>query len=538
MTTSPLSHRAGGRRLARKAPWAAATAIAISCGFALPAAAAAGRPVVHPRAATAAHSTPSLALHPGGAVSAPAPSRAERAAEAVLRDQTQASLLAQRTHKGVVVTAATDTGTLLTANPNGSFTLTQTSEPVRVSQHGVWVPVNPDLVRGSHGMLQPRATATGIAFSAGGSGPMVTMTSGSDRLSFTFPYALPRPAVNGPDATYRNVLPGVDLELTANASGFSEMLIVRTRAAAASSALHALHLRIRSAGVTLSDSADGGAQAVSKAGATVFHTDTAAMWDSAGTPMTTARTPPAPSAAASAASGPSEASHIARVGVRISATTETLIPNSTLLSSPRTALPIYIDPAWSGNPSQLKWARISSNGWNIYNSTSTASSDHPRSGFDDWPGGASEVARTYYQMDTGGSTGTTGFLGAHVTSSTLSVVNNWSADSASTNCEIYLTNGISTWNSTGLNWSRKPAEKTYQDDAGSYESGSTVHPGTLTFTVTNAAQAAVSGNWGNITYELRSNSETSNLYWKQYASGGGPRCPRPTGATRTSSTTK
>lgn len=519
MTSSPISQPGGGRRrrLARKAPWAAIAAIAMSCGFALPAAAAAGTAAGQTGAVTAAHATARLATQPGGVVGAPAPSRAERAAEAALHDQTLASLQAQRTHKPVVVTSATNTGTLLTANPNGSFTLTQTSEPVRVRQHGVWVPINPDLVRGADGVLRARATTTGVAFSAGGSGPMVTMTSGADRLSFTFPYVLPRPAVSGPNATYRNVLPGVDLKLTANAGGFSELLIVRTRAAAASRALHALHLRIRSAGVTLAGSSDGGAQAIDKAGRTVFHTDTAAMWDSAGIPMTTARTSPA----ASAASGPSQVSHMARVGVRISATTETLIPNSTLLDSPRTALPIYIDPAWSGNPSQLKWARISSNGWNIYNSTSTAGSDHPRSGYDAWPGGASEVARTYYQMDTGGSTGTSGFLGSHVSSSTLYVVNYWAADSSSTNCEIYDTNGISSWTSSGLNWSNKPAVKNYQDEAGSYESGGTVHPGTLTFTVTNAAQAAVAGNWGSITYELRSNSETNNLYWKQYASGGG-----------------
>lgn len=421
----------------------------------------------------------------------------------------------------MVVSAETNTGTLVTANPNGSFTLTETSEPVRVKQHGAWVPVNADLVRGADGSLHAAATATGVSFSAGGVGPMVTMTSGADRLSFTFPYALPRPAVSGPNATYRSVLPGVDLELTANASGFSELLIVRTHAAAISPALRALRLGVRSAGVRLSGTPDGGAQAVGKSGDVVFHTDTATMWDSAAPPVTGAKPSTAvPPAARSGASGPGP---LARVGVRVNAAAETLIPDSALLDSPRATFPIYIDPAWSGNPSQLHWARISSNGWNIYDSTSTGSADHPRSGYDDWPGGAAEVARTFYQMNTGGDTGTSGIGDAHVTAASMYVVNNWSAYSASTDCDLYDTSQPKSngWNSTDLNWSSQPGLGTLQSKAGSYESGGTVHPGTLQFNILNAAQAASNGDWANITFELKSDSETDADYWKQYASGGG-----------------
>ncbi len=279
-------------RRAIQAVFVTSSAIALSLGLAVPAGAAAAttggqrpapsrssEPAALPRAGAL------VARHPGGAVAGPRASRSQLAAQAVLASERAASLRARATRKSVVVPAETNTGTLVTANPNGSFTLTETSEPVRVKQHGVWVPINPDLVREPDGQLQAAATATGVAFSGGGTGPMVTMTSGADRLSFTFPYSLPRPAVSGPNATYHNALPGVDLELTANASGFSEMLIVRTRAAARGSRLRSLRLRVSSAGVKLSDTPDGGAQAVSKTGATVFHADTAAMWDSAGIPM-------------------------------------------------------------------------------------------------------------------------------------------------------------------------------------------------------------------------------------------------------------
>jgi hypothetical protein len=503
----------------------ASAAVILCTGLLLPNASASAALQSHSVVTHAAGSAVGTAAanHAGRAVTGRAPTATQLAAQTATTAETEASLQAQRTGGKVVVTAETGTGTLLTANPNGSFTLTQTSEPVRVKQNGVWVPINPDLVSTAGGMLQAEATATGVAFSGGGTGPMVAITSGANRLSFSFPYPLPRPTVSGPSASYSNVLPGVDLQLTANASGFSEMLIVRTRAAAASPALRALRLGIASTGVTLADTPDGGAQALNMSGGPVFHTDTAAMWDSAGIAMTSGSASAA-AAAGPAASGPAQTSHLGRVAVHVSATSETLVPDASLLDSPNAKLPIYIDPAWSGNPSQLKWARISSNGWNIYNSTSTAGADHPRSGWDNWPGGAGEIARTYYQMATGGSTGTTGFLGAHVSSSTLDVVNNWSAYSSPTDCEIYLSNAPvnNGWNSTDLNWSNKPAEISYQDEKSSYETSSgTVSPGTLQFTVTGAAQEAASKGWSSITYELKSNSESNADYWKQYASGGG-----------------
>jgi hypothetical protein len=517
------SSRSRSRRHLMSRAACAATAAVLLCGFALPASASA-------QAATGAHQGSRYASR-ATARSAGTPSTAAGgttgARQGLLADEQAASVQAQKTGRTVVVTAETNTGTLVTANPNGSFTVTVTSEPVRVRQHGVWVPIDPALISGPDGMLHAKATATAVAFSRGGTGPMVTMTSGADRLSFTFPYRLPRPAVSGPDATYGNVLPGVDLQLTANASGFSELLIVRTRAAAASAALRALRLHMTASGVTVHASSDGGAQAVDRSGATVFHTDTATMWDSTATSTTAG----AGRAAPSAAQGPLPGAHVAMLGVRIGAAAETLVPSASLLTSPRLRLPLYIDPAWTGNPSQLHWARISDNGWNIYNSTSTAGADHPRAGWDDWPGGAAEMARTYYQMATGGN-GTSGIQDADVTAATLTVNNSWAASSSSTPADVYKTGGISNWDSSGLNWSNKPTDdKSYQDQATSYESGCpsacTVHPGQLQFSVVSAARQAASGDWANITFDLRADNEshtsTSADEWKQFASGGGAR---------------
>ncbi len=63
--------------------------------------------------------------------------------------------------------------------------------------------------------------------------------------------ALPTPTVDGSNATYPEVLSGVDLRLTATASGMSEVLVVKTKAAASNPALANLSLSIAGAKVSM-----------------------------------------------------------------------------------------------------------------------------------------------------------------------------------------------------------------------------------------------------------------------------------------------
>src|SRR5262249_13673270 len=71
-------------------------------------------------------------------------------------------------------------------------------------------------------------------------------------LSWTFPFNLPVPVSHDATATYAEVLPGVDLQVTAtDQGGFSGVLVVKNPGAAANPALASLRLRAGGSGLAI-----------------------------------------------------------------------------------------------------------------------------------------------------------------------------------------------------------------------------------------------------------------------------------------------
>jgi hypothetical protein len=273
--------------------------------------------------------------------------------------QQQASVLARRNGKAVAVTGAETTTQTLTANPNGTFTLDESPVPVRKDVKGTWKPLSATLERTATGAITAQTTTYPLTLSGGGSGPLALMHDGLNWLSVTLPARLPDPVLSGDSATYRNVIPGVDLRVTASVQGgFSDVLIVHDAAAAASPALSTLLTStISSDGLRLSTDKAGDLSVADGQGTRLFSSVAPKMWDSAtGTGNRFTSGAATAVAAASSAAGPGRSAQVGGLSPRFDGHTLALTPDASLLRGTRITYPLYLDPTWGPDPNSTGWS--------------------------------------------------------------------------------------------------------------------------------------------------------------------------------------
>ncbi|NEA65616.1 FG-GAP-like repeat-containing protein [Streptomyces sp. SID12488] len=265
-------------------------------------------------------------------------------------DEDTAQDRARATGKKAEVTALRDESSTTYANPDGTFTLTTHAQPIRArNADGQWQDIDTGLVATEQGWTTT-ASPTPVTFSPGdpgdpgdsngGSGgavksglhqagyagarqaaytaddetgtgtteedpaaptipttwsDLVTLTTGGHKLTVSWPGALPEPVITDAQALYQDVLPDVDLLLTARDTGFSHVLIVHTPEAASDEALTQLTYRLTSPDLTFQiDPATDTVTAHTSDGTEVAVSPTPLMWDSAGTPDTTVGDDPEP----------------------------------------------------------------------------------------------------------------------------------------------------------------------------------------------------------------------------------------------------
>ncbi|MDX3577677.1 LamG domain-containing protein [Streptomyces sp. FL07-04A] len=280
------------------------------------------------------------------------------------------------------------------AEPDGTFTAREYTEPVRTVQGGKWVTVDGTLVKRTDGSWGPRAATVDLSFSAGQTGrPFVTLRRAGRAFSLSWPYgALPTPQVDGDTATYVDALPGVDLTVRAEADGFGHLLVIKTPQAAADPRLAQIDLGMAADGLKVTEDATGAIVAEdAEVGGTVFQAGKPAMWDSAAAREaaakkqgpkavakalkvtsaaadTSAAATPAPEVAVEPAlEGPGGGGRVTPLGVEVGQGTLRLIPDQTLLKGAGTVFPVVIDPiqrttsrtSWtgvmSGMPTEQDW---------------------------------------------------------------------------------------------------------------------------------------------------------------------------------------
>src|SRR5882757_3822590 len=130
-----------------------------------------------------------------------------------------AAAQARSTGQPTPVDYATDPYSVLSANPDGTFTQDVSASPQRVKKDGSWVPLDPTLHRNGDGTYSTAATSAALTLSGGGSTPLAAMDDAGKQLAFSWPTVLPAPSVTASSALYSNVLPDVDLSVQANSQG-------------------------------------------------------------------------------------------------------------------------------------------------------------------------------------------------------------------------------------------------------------------------------------------------------------------------------
>lgn len=290
-------------------------------------------------AMTAGHPAAPAAVRPDNNVAVPA-AMADMAA-------------ARHGHRKVEV-ASEQTATSQTfANPDGTFTTSVSAQPRWAKRGASWVAASADLVRDESGSWSPEAAEAGLQLSGGGNRTLARLESGAHAMTLSWPSVLPAPSVTGARATYANVFPGVDLMVTAQVSGgFAETLVVRNASAARDPQLSHLKLGVSlSAALRQKAARDGKVSVQTAAGQAVFSSPAPSAWDSARA---------AGPGAASTAAGPGRGAHTAAVTASYQAgSVTTSIPRS-LLASPSTVYPVYLDPSYSQTDSYNVYGELQS----------------------------------------------------------------------------------------------------------------------------------------------------------------------------------
>ncbi|MGW3488225.1 VCBS repeat-containing protein [Streptomyces sp. NPDC001054] len=463
---------------------------------------------------------------PATAASAAAPgSSADVPESAVERALTRAAESGKQTE----VIAERGEFTTLYANPSGTLTQETSIVPLRVRDHGRLVDADPSLVLGKDNMVRPRAASVGMEFSGGGDRDMATIRRDGRSMSLAWDGPeLPAPTLEGDTATYHEVFPGVDLRLRASVTGFQQLLVVKSREAAADPRVQRLDFPVRTAGVEVRTDKAGNLTAVNTAGQEVFTAPTPSMWDSSGVPAgqepehghdsvsDALEAKPEPSGrSASGASAKASGAFVpgaendgftAAVGAAeqsvpasVRNDTLTLTPHKDLLDSPDTVFPVYIDPYVSG-------AR---NNW-----TAVAKA-YPNTAY--W-NKSDNVARVGYESDTGGTwrslftLDTRNLSGKNVVKSTFRIKNTHAWSCTKKPVELWATNPIS----SATTWNKQPTWATKLGTVTDAKGWSGSCPaGNLEFDVKANAVKAAAGKWATMTLGLRA-SESDTYGWKKF----------------------
>lgn len=478
---------------------------------------------------------------------APEAGAASTAAPALSEGQ-QALATAEESGQQVEVTGERTDRSTVFANPDGStFTLEQSAIPVRVAKPGGgWQAPDPTLVKRSDGTVAPRAAAVDMSFSGGGSGgALARIADAGKSLALSWPEKLPVPVLDGASAVYGDVLPDVDLRVTATPESFQHVLVVKSAKAAADPALKKLEFGLKTSGLKVGADAAGNLSAVDGDGNAVFRAPAAQMWNSAGRSSedkptgalaakslasgsaTGGAVPGDPSETAASGSGlqPGQGDDVARMDVHVSKDALTVVPDGQML---RTAsgndFPVFIDPTVTWGESERTLLR--SDGYKSYGWGNGSDDQGMGAGkCGSWSGyycGPGYVQRLYFEFSP------SSLKGKKVLDATFRVTEPWAFQCSPRTVDLIRTpDNIS----SSTTWASRPQGgwDTMVDRSVSAGRGSLCDPDSprapIEFkdspsepneNLTPTVQSFAAGKFSRLTLMLKAHDETDTSAWKRF----------------------
>lgn len=450
-------------------------------------------------------------------------------------------LLAQAKESGerVEATGQRSERTTVFANPDGyTFTLEESAIPVRVAKaDGGWQAPDASLEVRADGSVAPKAAAVDMKFSGGGTDdPLVRISDRGRSLALGWPGNLPTPKLEGASAVYSDVLPDVDLRVTASTEGFQHVLVVKTPQAAAGAALKQVTYDLQTVGLKLHEGTAGNLMALDGNGATLFRAPPAQMWDSAGkvtaekSPMAEQLGPVQKSAFADTADAadadltePRNGDNVAKMNVEVTQGSLAITPDADMLGRTATDhFPLYIDPSVTWSESERTLLR--SDGYESYawgNGDDGLGKGAGKCGtWNNYYCGPGYVQRLYFEFSPAS------LKGKRVLDATFRVTEPWAFQCDPRWVDLVRTDNIS----SATAWSSRPKELDWMGDRHvSAGRGSLCDPDSpdapiefndnpeetnenLTPTVRDFA----AGKFAHLTLEIRAQDESDTSAWKRF----------------------
>lgn len=409
------------------------------------------------------------------------------ASELVRDDVVTAQIVARQTGRRVLVASQTTQDSLTYANPNGSFTADVAAGPVRVFDEdaggeGQWRDVDTTLGL-TDGEVRARNVPADVAFAAQGD-TLVHLQDGEREIDLSWSgVRLPAPDLNGSVARYRDVAPGVDLELEALVTGFAKRIIVKQRPT--KPVVWRLPLKLR--GLTATRKSTGGLELRDGRGRLVASSDSAWMWGAERDPRA------------------DEPTRVAEVTTRLVDTKQGQVlevePDFAFLSDPSVTYPVTVDPSTTLTATGDTFVQS-----NISNTSQWNSTELKIGTYD----GGSTKARSYVRFNV------SSFSGKDVEDARL-----WLRNFHSYSCskrEVLVRRLVEGFSSSTV-WSTAPSGTSSGEARSSFAYGysSSCSTQTASIPVPHIAQAWANGvaNHGML---IRATDETDSYGWKKFRS--------------------